>query len=288
LEAPVLWTSDEGPLVTGGLLLVFILSGLWGIHYGYNVWKKSQLVKNTPTEKVRSMAAGRTELKGTVREDDQTVSSPPFIDADCVYVDAELEVREEHKDDDGEIEYEWETVGRKKRAYKFYLEDDTGQVLVRADTDPTVDIIDDDHRVKEKYHSGSAVPTEIEQFLGIGSGIEDADGVAGTIGTVVDTVTDALDGSKRHRYTQTVLSVGSDIYAFGSAEVKANTDGSSKQEDQLELRRDNGTDTFIISDGDEGGVIKEKLKQSLISIVGGLLLSTGGLYALLTWSAFPV
>lgn len=288
LEGTVLWTSSESPLITGGALLGAILLGLGMIYYGYDVWKTSQLIKNTPTEKVRSMAAGRTELEGTVREDDQTVSSPPFIDDDCVYVDAELEVREEHEDEDGETEYRWETVGRKERAYKFYLEDDTGQVLVRADTDPTVEITDDDHRVKNEYHNGNAVPTEIEQFLGIDSGIEDADGAVGTVGTVVDAVTDVRQGSKQHQYTQTALPVGSDVYAFGSAEVKANTDGSSKQEDRLEIRRDDGSDTFIISDGDEGAVIKNELKKSLIAIAFGFLFSIAGLYMLLTWSAFPI
>lgn len=290
----VLQSSDSASPTEKFLVLAAIfLASLYAIYWGFGQWKLSRLIQDTPTEKVRSMSAGRTELEGTVGAAEKTVDAP-YTDEDAVYVDWSAKRRERDRDEDGNVEYHWETVASGTRAHSFALEDDTGRALIRADTgDPTVDINGSDHQTTVTYNQGERPPEAVSVFVNGGESetdSEDADeGDGGFIDSAVDTVSDAMDGralhdtSHRRRYEQSVLPVGSHVYAFGGAQPRQNGSMDAGQQDLLELRRHDGTDRFLISDSEEEALQESYSRRGPIAMALGLLVSAVSLYYLLSW-----
>lgn len=124
-------------LAIPGILLLF---GLGVLVVGGRYYRRGRLVKNTPPEQIRSIALGRTEIHGQTRASD-TVFTEPFGDRLCVYRDWSVKERQKKKkrtrDDDGNMKteetYEWVTVQSGTDVAPFFVEDDTGHVLVDAD-----------------------------------------------------------------------------------------------------------------------------------------------------------
>lgn len=293
----VLQSSDSASPTEKFLILsVVFLVSLYAVYWGFGQWKLSRLIQDTPTEKVRSMSAGRTELEGTVREADGTVD-PPYTESEAVYVDWSAQRRERHRDDDGNVEYRWETVASGREVYPFALEDDTGRALIRADADdPTVDINGDDHRTTVTYHQGEQPPAAVSQFVNGGDaegGAEAESGDGGFIDSAVDAVSDAMDRQALHdtghrrRYKQSVLPVGSHVYAFGSAQPRQDASMEAGQQDLLELRRHEGTDRFLISDSEEEELQESYSRRGPVVMALGLLVSAVSLYYLLSWFILP-
>lgn len=301
----VLQSSGDDTLEVLAILLLGFFGGLFLIYDGFRTWQLARLIQDTPTAKVRSMAVGRTELEGVVREHDGTIDVP-YTNDPCVYISWEAERRERHTDKDGDVHYTWETVADGTEALWFDLEDHTGRVLVRADLDrPDFVIRDAGHNTTETFYEGERPPAEVKEFIqgfrrrtneAKSSGETAASGGSsdGLFDRAIDFATDMLDAndplsntSKRRRYSQTILPVGTDIYLYGGAEPKQGSRMETSQADLLEIRRDTGTGRFLVSD-----VGEEKLQNSYsqwgpIKTVGGLVLSAVALYFLLSLFLFP-
>lgn len=284
-------TGDDGELFV--FLLIGFGVGCYLIYDGFDTWQLSRLVQDTPTSKVRSMPVGRVELQGTARKRDRSVT-PPLADAECVYVDWEAEKRERRVDDDGDVHYEWVTIARGRRAVAFDLEDDTGAVVVRADRDdPEFDVNRDEHGRDRTYSAGESAPDDVRRFVAA-KGDPDATGAGeapggeddGFFDDLVefagDLATDSLDDTgNRRRYEETVLPVGSQAYVFGSAEPREGASMEDSAADLLEIRRDAGTDEFLISDS-TGETLQDSYgRWGPIETLAGLAISAGCLFGLL-------
>ncbi|MEF8785210.1 MAG: hypothetical protein V5A45_04700 [Haloarculaceae archaeon] len=287
------------------ILLVGFFGGLYLIYDGFGTWQLARLIQDTPTAKVRSMAVGRTELEGVVREHDGTIDVP-YTDEPCVYISWDAERRERHTDEDGDVHYTWETVADGTEALWFDLEDDTGRVLVRADLDrPEFDIRDDGHSTTDTFYQGERPPSEVTDFIQefrqrtkeSRRNKKTAGGSEGgsLFDRAIDFATDMLDAndplsntSKRRRYSQTILPVGTDIYLYGSAEPREAGRMDTSEADLLEIRRDSGTGTFLVADMSEHKLQNSYSKWGPIKIVGGLVLSAVALYFLLSTFLLPV
>lgn len=106
------------------LLALGLGSGILWFGGGLKRWRRLRLVQDTPTSKVRSMAMGRVEVHG--RAEGKAALEAPFTGASCVWfrwaVEEEVR-RNRHKS--------WKTIARGgSDAWPFYLEDETGRVLV--------------------------------------------------------------------------------------------------------------------------------------------------------------
>jgi hypothetical protein len=84
------------------------------------------LVEDTPAEKVRSAAVGRTELEGTAKPTAGTITAP-FTDEKCLHVSWRVE--ELRGSGDGE---DWEAIAAADLSVPFLLDDGTGELLVGA------------------------------------------------------------------------------------------------------------------------------------------------------------
>ncbi len=93
--------------------------------WGFSVWRRMRLIVDTPTAKVRSMPMGRIELNGHAQEKAELIA--PITKSPCVYY--RYTVEEERRS--GKNNKTWVTVDRgDSSAWGFYLEDDTGAVLL--------------------------------------------------------------------------------------------------------------------------------------------------------------
>jgi len=295
LQPPV---DDEDALELLVMLVAGFLFGLYLIYDGFDTWQLARLMEDTPTAKVRSMAVGRTEVEGVVRKNESTLQ-PPYTDEECVYVSWEAEERERYTDDDGNTRYRWETVADGTEAVSFFLEDETGKVLVRADTGAEFDIFDSANETSATYGRGESPPSSVTSFIRRTRQRRDADDPAeadddSLFDSAVDFVTDVMesndplgDTSKRRRYEQTVLPVGSDVYVFGSAEPREGAHMQERQEELLEIRRDGGTGEFLVADASEDRIESRYSRWGPAKTVGGLLLSTVTLFLLLRWYYAP-
>lgn len=301
----VLQSGGDDTLETLAILLIAFFGGLYLIYDGFTTWQLARLIQDTPTAKVRSMAVGRTELEGVVREHDGTIDVP-YTDEPCVYISWDAERRERHTDKDGNVHYTWETVADGTEALRFDLEDDTGRVLVRADLDrPAFDIRDAGHSTTDTFYQGERPPVEVTDFIRefrqrtetsrqTEQAVEKSRGDGGIFDRAIDFATDMLDAndplgntSKRRRYSQTILPVGTNIYLYGSAEPRQGGRMETSQADLLEIRRDSGTGEFLVSDIGEKQLQSSYSKLGPIKTVGGLVLSAVALYFLLSLFLSP-
>jgi hypothetical protein len=304
----VLQSGGDDELVLLGVLLLAFFGGLYLIYDGFTTWQLARLIQDTPTAKVRSMAVGRTELEGVVREHDGTIDVP-YTDEECVHIDWRAERRERHTDKDGNTHYTWETIADGRETLWFDLEDDTGRVLVRADADePEFDIRDDGHSTRDTFYQGERAPAQVTEFIRAfrnrtegrpqedsGSDGEHVDETnAGMFDRMFDAAADFFDGGnplgqthKRRRYSQTILPVGTDIYLYGSAEPRQGGSMETSEADLLEIRRDSGTGEFLVADVSEEQLQDSYSKWGPLKIALGLGLSAIGLYFLLSRYLLP-
>jgi hypothetical protein len=291
-----------------GLLLGVVLIGLGGKRF-----QTGQLIKNTSPEKVRSVAIGRTELRGQAR-DAGVVFDQPFTDGKCLFFSYEVEqyVKERTTDSEGntETEKKWETTSSQSLAAPFYVDDDTGQILVVANAGPDFEI-SDENKFTETF-SGRSIPQkykkQVDTSMDIADAItEDIEWDPYNLSTKVDskvpffsvpgTSNDVKprnsgapqqpDYSPHHtsgrilkrRISQTVLPVDADVYVFGAATQRKDPMGSNEQ--RLIIQGDDGTGRFIISDKGEEDLSKTYTRWGLLFMLAGTLVTalTVGLLA---------
>ncbi len=277
-------SSDDDPFF---LLVAGFGGGLFAIYWGWKRYRRYMLIRDTPTEKVRSMAVGRTELEGTVRVDGEPMDAP-FTDDPCVF--ASWTIRE-YRYDSEDDEYEWQTIASGDDSRDFYLEDETGRVLVRAGKYDTDFDISSDNEVTISVDGSQTPPPEIREF--IHDERDDWD-LKQLLDNPLGAITDAIssDGSvggtsNDRRYSQTILPIDSHIYLLGRAEPRPIDEASDRQvganEDLLEMIPDSATGLFLISDRKEEKLASYYSKMAPVAIFGGLALSAVCLYFLLDW-----
>lgn len=266
--------SSDGTIV----LLVFFAVGLLLVYNGFNKWKQMRLIQDTPTEKVRSVAVGRTELSGTGKPiDDIGTFEQPFTDGECLVATYKIEEWEEDHDhdDDSASDGHWSTVKSGTLTNPFALDDGTGQMRIEPEADATYDI-SSKNQYQTRVRGGRSPPDEVVEFFQ--REFESDDDDDGLLGGILNGSPGANDHDDR-RYTQEVIPPGEDLYLLGGAEPMEGEGGSNAQ--RLVLRRDGGSEEFIISDKDEDELVSEYKWRAPAQIVGGLLLSAGMLYLLL-------
>ena len=150
---------------TGDSGLVYFLGfgflvGLAAIYYGAKRWRVGQLLRNTATERARSVAVGRTEVDGVCREVGLTYEQP-YADGECVYRHWEVEEYERTAGEDNDRE--WKTVDAGTDVAPFFVEDDTERILVDTTQAPLFEI-SDENSYSTTVGAGSEPPEEVRSF----------------------------------------------------------------------------------------------------------------------------
>ncbi len=283
------------------LLTVFgMAAGVVFFVRGFRTWRRLRLIQDTPTSKVRSLALGRVEIHGQATEKAELAA--PFTGAACVWYRWEIEeqVRSGRS-------RRWRSVAQgDSHAWPFYVEDDTGRILV----DPG----------GAEFH----VPSDYREVD------PDLSGAAGSYLASQGVSTHGLLGFRRKlRLSEWHIAPGETLYVLGTAQERgslvherrvriaeklaalkadpeamahfdADGDGRISQEEWEMARRlvvqgierEGAEDRVVIGRGDEGQpffvadrpeseIVKRHRWSALGGIFGGALLSLGSLGGLL-------
>jgi len=147
--------NEDQLKVTAMSLFGFVL-GIILFIMGFKWLKFKRMIENIPTSKVRSIAMGLVEISGTVLPAKKNILKSPFSNRDCVYYRFTIEeYRQEGKHS------RWVTKKRGEKSTHFFLQDETGKVLVDANG-AEIDI-----PMKNEFRSklGIDPPKEVMSFL---------------------------------------------------------------------------------------------------------------------------
>jgi len=247
--------------------LAFVAS-LLIIYWGFQTYQFGRLIRDTPTERIRSLAMGRTQVEGTVVPA-TGVFDQPFTDGQCVYADFSVEEYREYPHDDDRDD-QWETVQSETVSAPFFVDDGTGRILVDP-AEETIYEISDDNSLSMKVSRGESAPDVVSEFLG-GGASEGYDGPRAEAVTYRSrSDLSSVSGTSRPRkYHQEVLPVTDGIYVYGGASRRDPT-GENVADEDIYLGTDPGTNEFIVSDADEFSLAGGYTKRSVMYIVAGLL-----------------
>lgn len=326
---PQIWVSGglssvQTPLQVFDTMLVFmyvvfpLLIGVALIALGANRYRAGQLIRDTPPENVRSVAIGRTELRGKAR-DAGVVFDQPFTDGKCLYYKYEILQYSKGTQDEN---YNWEPIHTHQLAAPFMLDDGTDEILVAANGG--ADIRVSDRNTWSKTFDGTTIPEDYQTE--IDTEIDIADATPGEIEWEPHTLLTRLrarfgmkfggvlpielipgaandapvrrSGSpeqpnyepwtkhrsvKKRRIRQEVLPVGEDVYVYGKATEKG--DSTPMQLDsnaqRLLVQGDDETGQFIISDKTEAELTDTYIRFGIGLIAAGILLD-----AVIIWQFF--
>lgn len=268
-EAGVLGLVGVAMLVGGGVLM----------RRAFRRRRQRQLIDETATSEIASLAVGPAEVVGTAHPTERTLPAP-FSEEECLVAIWKIEEYRVYTDKDGKTRSEWTTVGSGVESVPFYVDDGTARLLVRPDDDVEFDV---EPRDTVEVSAGNRPPEAIAAFL------ED-DSRTNLVGAFNDLreATNVLSGgwnwSRRRRYHQRILTPGETVYVFGT--VQPRDEGrSADNPENLEIRRVPRADRdleplFLISNLSEAELIDAR-RWSLLLFPAGALVATGGLGVLL-------
>lgn len=250
--------GDDEILLYSILATVGFFGGLYALFLGKNTYQRYTLVKSTASERVRSIAIGRTEVSGVVRAAGDACTQP-FDDADCVYAYWRLAEYTPSSSDDQENSWSTKAVG--SYGTEFYLEGESGrQVLVDDPSDATVTLSDSCRSLN--YVGANETPDD-------------------RIAAFCERQDISPTSRYRRRYTQDILAPGDTARIHGQAVEREQPVGPNN-EDRILLTADESSGEFLISDKEESKLQTHYRNWSLIYGGGGLSVSAYCLWAWLT------
>jgi hypothetical protein len=149
--------TGEGKLLAAALLGAAV--GIYWFYKGFRLLQRKRLILNTPASKVRSASMGLVEISGLAIGPYVVVS--PLKQAECYYYRSlAYELRQEGKNS------KWIKVAEESLHVPFYVDDNTGRVLV----DPRGAELDLHCDLKEQYHTsiffgGEGMTGSVAEFL---------------------------------------------------------------------------------------------------------------------------
>jgi len=247
------------------LSLIYVVVALAGggylIRKGFARWRQRQLIQNTPTEQAQSLSIGPSEITGRAVTADGEPFEAPFSDEKCVLACYEIKEYDTSGDNNS-----WKTVEEETLFKPFYVDDGTGEVLVRPHRETTFDLDPDDWS-EEYVDSSERGPETVQEFV--------------TRHDSLDFPSDAGGKSNDRKYRQNLIRESESVYVFGTVQPRDedDVDIGSANADRLVIQKvlDNSMQEplFLISDDEPSGLI-ERRKWALWRLpVGGFFLVAG-------------
>jgi hypothetical protein len=245
-----------------GLAYVIIgfFAGLFFFVKGLLWFKRKRLIEDIPTSKVRSIAMGLVEIYGEAITFNNNIFKSPFAKKDCVHYKATVEKLVSS----GKSSH-WEIIRTEEKGDYFYLQDDTGKVLVTtrgADTDTPVDF---------EFQTGTFknIPPSISEYV---------------VANKIDTQ-DFFHINYQLRFKEYDIEMADKLFVLGTAgknPFKQDLESVDHTEDiMIEKGEDNKT--FLISEQSKKEELKELNWKSSLSVFGGGALTVACLFILLLY-----
>ncbi len=233
-------------------------AGLYLFFKGFSWQKQKQLIENTPMSKVRSIAMGPVEVFGSVTPSHKSVLKSPLTGRDCVYYRyAVEEYRKTGKSSS------WVTIKRGTDGKHFFLNDDTGSVLVDPkDADVSIPA---DFYYEDGF--GRKIPDNVQRFF-------DNNNIR--YGGIFNA---------RKRVTEYYIAPSDKVYVFGTAGDNPFVEpGAAKNSSEnVVIQKGTNEKFYYISDKPEKSVLADFTIKVLGGILGGAILIVAGLGVILIY-----
>jgi hypothetical protein len=221
-------------LLQNGLIvgLFMFLIGIALFAVGLYFYKKKQLIADTPTSKIRSIAMGLVEIFGQVIPIKERFFKSPFTDKECVYYQFTIEeYRSSGKNS------HWVTIKKGEQRGLFYLKDDTGRVLI----DPTGAKIEAKRDFEYQSGLGKDPPEQVIRFLAANNLAHE-----GFLGL-----------NKTMRYRETIIVPDENLYIMGTAgENPLKWEAATNHVDTIMIQKGKYEKQYYISDKAEKQILK--------------------------------
>ncbi len=218
---------------------------------GFEWFRRKRLIEGIPTCKVRSIAMGLVEVAGTAKP--KKLLKGPFSGKECVYYKYAIEeYRRTGKHS------RWVKVKEGSSKERFYLEDDTGQVLV----DPAGAEID--------------IPLDYESESGLGK--DPPETVKNFISSAGLSHEGFLGMNKTMRYREYHIAPRDTLYVVGTADDNPEVEEGIAVKGHEDVMIGKDDNWFYISDTSEKKVLKKLSLKAWGSMLGGPALIIGCLF----------
>lgn len=248
------------PDTSHGWIAIFgLMFGAFSLYGSWERFRDVQLVRDTPTSTVRSLAVGAAEVKSEAHAVAEPLVSPLTQQEACSYA-----VRvEEHRPDKHDDGSDWQTVFFTHESVPFHVDDGTGRVRVEPEE---ADFEVEREKVFE-LDDGELPPEEVREW----AREHDVGGRHLTSASSYD-----------RKYYERVLAEGESAYVFGGAQRREDGD-FAENERNLVMREHRGTERFIVSDKSEGHLLEDEIVETAGVLALALVcLGYGGMGALVS------
>ena len=229
--------------------------GLFAFFWGLRCYQRKRLMQNTPTSKVEAVALGPAELCGHAVP--QKPLQSPIEQLPCVYWRYKVEEwRRSGK------QSSWVTIDSGEERVPFYLEDETGKILI-VPNGATIDIPKDLQVEPPNFPLRTELPPCIFEFAAQ-KGIE-------------------LDGvfTPKKRFTEWMIAPGDPLFVFGTVVAPEGEPAEPTKIGDRIVCLDRAGEFFFIADKSAREVETEFAWKAAGGIFGGALLAVAGLGILL-------
>ena len=224
------------------LFLAFgTVAGLGLSAYGVAVNNRKRLIESIPTSAVRSLAVGLVEVSGSAQPE-RTPLRAPFSGLPCVLYSYTVEERRQSGK-----ESRWETVAKGTSDEPFYVQDETGRVLI---VPFDAQLILPDTRTTRTNWTGALPEETILGLLKLGIAV------------------DGWFGQKTIRCSEAVILPQERVYVLGTAQEQRRAGDDLENSAQLYIGSSQDHE-FIISDRSEKELLSRLQWQLWASIGGG-------------------
>jgi Zn-finger nucleic acid-binding protein len=216
------------------------LAGIGLSAYGFVVNNRKRVIESIPTSAVRSLAVGLVEVSGRAQSEGVPLRAP-FSGLPCVFYSYAVEERRRSGK-----ETRWETIAEGTSEEPFYVQDETGRVLV---VPCDAQLILQDERTTRSNWMGALPEETILGLLKLGIAV------------------DGWFGEKTIRCSETCILPEERVYVMGAAQEQRGGGDSTENSASLYIgsSRDN---EFIISDRSEKELLS-RLQWHLWASIGG-------------------
>jgi Zn-finger nucleic acid-binding protein len=235
---PVHWTLAPDVAL---LNLVFGVGGGLGLSiYGLMLNHRKSLIESIPTSPIRSLAVGLVEVSGRARPERELLHAP-FSGMPCVFFSYTVEERRESRNGT-----RWETIAKGTSGDPFFVQDETGKVLV---VPFDAQLMLPDNRTTRNNWFGT-LPEQTLQGLS-------------KLGITVD----GWFGEKTLRCSEASILPEETVYVLGTAQENRGAAESTDNSARLYIgsSRDHN---FIISDRSEKELLS-RLRWQVLAFLGG-------------------
>lgn len=267
--------------VQSGVITLVVGLGFMGVgafvmKYAFDQRRLRNLMAETPTSDVESLSIGPAEVVGIGRPATEAIPAP-FTDEECLAAVWNIEEYKTHTDSKGNRHSSWDTIASGTDHVPFYVDDGTGELLVRPDDRVTFDVGDE---LTIRAGRGQAPPAPIYEFKAYKGDDENGRFFGVDLWDSVNT------GStwRKRRYTQHLIRPGEKLYVFGTVQLKEGARSADNPENLVIQRVPKGDEDlepmFLVSNRPEKELRKSR-RWSLALFPVGALLATAGLAVLL-------